>query len=159
METHSRSCPLRIAVTNTTAGRIAAPGLASWLLRVAPARARGEVSVVFVTDTRIRTLNRAYRGEDTATDVLSFPAHPSHRPLFGALGDIVIAVGVAARQAKAAGHSFGTEARVLALHGLLHLMGYDHETDKGRMARLETRLRRRGGLREGLIARARTTGR
>jgi probable rRNA maturation factor len=69
------------------------------------------------------------------------------------LGDIVIARGVAKRQAREAGHSESTEWRVLALHGLLHLAGYDHETDNGRMARVESRLRRRGGLRDGLIAR------
>lgn len=70
-----------------------------------------------------------------------------------ALGDIVIARGVAARQARAAGHSLATELRVLALHGLLHLLGYDHDADGGRMARLERRLRRKGGLREGLLER------
>ena len=74
------------------------------------------------------------------------------------LGDIVIATGVAQRQAREAGHSYGTELRVLALHGLLHLLGYDHDDpeDRGRMARAEARLRRRGGLREGLISRAGT---
>jgi len=70
------------------------------------------------------------------------------------LGDIVIARGVARRQARRAGHSERTELRILALHGLLHLMGYDHHRDGGTMARLERRLRRRGGLREGLIERA-----
>ena len=70
------------------------------------------------------------------------------------LGDVVIAAGVARRQAAEAGHSLGTELRVLALHGLLHLLGYDHDTDDGRMARVEARLRRRAGLREGLIGRA-----
>jgi probable rRNA maturation factor len=69
------------------------------------------------------------------------------------LGDIVIARGVARRQARAAGHAETTELRVLALHGLLHLLGYDHETDPGEMARVEQRLRRKGGLREGLIER------
>jgi probable rRNA maturation factor len=69
------------------------------------------------------------------------------------LGDIVIARGVARRQARAAGHDEATEIRVLALHGLLHLLGYDHERDTGAMARLERRLRKKGGLREGLIER------
>ncbi len=66
----------------------------------------------------------------------------------------MIASGVAARQAREHGHALGTELRVLALHGLLHLLGYDHETDEGRMARAELRLRKKGGLPSGLIARA-----
>ncbi len=100
-------------------------------------------------------LNRAFRGVDRATDVLSFPtcARPPGRP-DDALGDVVIAAGVAARQAVSAGHALRTELRVLALHGLLHLLGYDHEHDDGVMARTERRLRRRGQLREGLIERA-----
>jgi probable rRNA maturation factor len=69
------------------------------------------------------------------------------------LGDIVIARGVARRQARAAGHDEATELRVLALHGLLHLLGYDHESDTGRMARIERRLRRKAGLPGGLIER------
>jgi probable rRNA maturation factor len=70
------------------------------------------------------------------------------------LGEIVIARGLAGRQARKARHSELTELRVLALHGLLHLLGYDHERDRGRMRRLEERLRRKGGLREGLIERS-----
>ena len=69
------------------------------------------------------------------------------------LGDIVIARGVAARQAREAGHAELTEWRVLALHGLLHLLGYDHERDAGAMRRVEARLRRKGGLGAGLIER------
>jgi len=100
------------------------------------------------SDARVRALNRRFRGKDSATDVLSFP---SGEP--DTLGDVVIAAGVAARQAAEAGHSIQAEFRVLALHGLLHLLGYDHEQDDGRMARLERRLRRKGGLGEGLIER------
>jgi probable rRNA maturation factor len=136
-----------------------APRLAAWLASTAPAAARGTVTVAIVSDARVRALNRQYRMKDHATDVLSFPASasrlrrgkPDER---GYLGDVVIAAGVAARQARHAGHSLGTELRVLALHGVLHLLGYDHERDDGRMARLERRLRKRGGLREGLIERA-----
>lgn len=139
---------LTVDVVSTTA--TGAPGLARWLSSMAPARSRGAVTVAIVSDRRIRTLNRRYRRKDRATDVLSFP---STEP--GYLGDIVIAAGVARRQAREAGHSLQTELRVLALHGLLHLLGYDHERDAGRMARVEARLRVRGGLREGLIERHR----
>jgi probable rRNA maturation factor len=148
--------PARLHVTVASPDNPAAraPGLARWLERVAPARIRGEVVVALVSDGRMRVLNRTYRGADYATDVLSFPA--AEAPGADApLGDIVIASGVARRQAAQAGHSLQTELRVLALHGLLHLLGYDHERDAGQMARLEARLRRKGGLREGLIQRGR----
>ena len=79
--------------------------------------------------------------------------HAAHAPF---LGDIVIARGVAARQAREAGHAERTEWRVLALHGLLHLLGYDHEQDDGEMHRVERRLRRKGGLELGLIERGGT---
>jgi probable rRNA maturation factor len=125
-----------------------APGLAAWLSSIAPARARGTMTIAIVSDARVRALNRKFRKKDKATDVLSFR---SGEP--GYLGDVVISSGVAARQARAAGHRLATELRVLALHGLLHLLGYDHERDDGQMARLERRLRRLGGLREGLIER------
>jgi probable rRNA maturation factor len=142
-------------------------GLSRWLATAAPARARGEVAVALVTDAHIRKLNSQYRRKPVPTDVLSFPAdHGFRTPEPGSrtpdpgpspvLGDIVIATGVARRQAREAGHSYQTELRVLALHGLLHLLGYDHDrkNDAGRMARLEARLRRKGGLRAGVIERA-----
>ena len=137
---------LRVEVVGAGTG---ADALSRWLRRVAPARARGHVTVALVPDRRIQELNRNFRRVNTATDVLSFPADEPET-----LGDVVIARGVARRQARGAGHDFPTEIRVLALHGLLHLLGYDHEHDDGRMARLEARLRRKGGLREGLIERA-----
>lgn len=159
--TSSRRRPRRAAAGTATRGPIRrlhidvvgpgatrAPGLARWLEAVAPSRIHGQVTVALAGDARVRALNRRYRGMGTATDVLSFPFEER-----GYLGDVVIATGVARRQAREAGHSLGTELRVLALHGLLHLLGYDHERDDGRMARLERRLRARGGLREGLIER------
>jgi probable rRNA maturation factor len=139
---------LRVEVVGAGA---AATALSRWLRRVAPARARGHVTIALVSDGRIQQLNRSFRHADKATDVLSFPADEP-----GTLGDVVIARGVARRQAREAGHDLPTEIRVLALHGLLHLLGYDHEHDGGRMARVEGRLRRKGGLREGLIERAGT---
>jgi probable rRNA maturation factor len=139
-----------LVVEVVTSGGVRATGLARWLAAVAPARARGAVTIALVPDVRVRALNRQFRRKDATTDVLSFPADEP-----GQLGDIVIAVGVARRQAAEAGHALATELRVLALHGLLHLLGYDHEHDDGQMARLERRLRRSGGLREGLIERSR----
>lgn len=135
------------------------PGLARWLCSVAPAGARGSLAIALVSDAKIRSLNRRHRKLDHVTDVLSFPAAdlPSARALGRSsdrfLGDVVIAAGATRRQARTAGHALTTELRVLALHGLLHLLGYDHERDGGRMARVEQRLRRKGGLREGLIER------
>ncbi len=139
------------------AADVGARGLGPWLARIAPATARGELSVALISDRRMRSLNRQFRGKDYATDVLSFPADPS-TPLGagsgGFLGDIVIATGVAKKQAKAQGHALKTEIRVLALHGLLHLLGFDHEADDGKMARVEARLRKKAGLPQGLIDRA-----
>ena len=139
---------LNVVVTSPDGTAISPRGLAAWLQKAAPARARGEVTVALISDERMRTLNRAYRGKDYATDVLSFPVEDATF-----LGDIAIATGVAQRQADDAGHPVSTELRVLALHGLLHLLGYDHERDDGEMARAENRLRRAAGLKEGLIGR------
>jgi len=133
-----------------------AKGLGSWLARVAPRSARGEVTIAILPDAKVRKLNRVYRRIDKVTDVLAFPTsvspQPSARSPF--LGDIVIARGKARKQAEKLGHSLVAELRVLALHGLLHLLGYDHENDSGRMARTEARLRRKAGLPLGLIARS-----
>jgi probable rRNA maturation factor len=149
---------LRVVVTDRTGRPLRVPGVAAWLARVAPPAARGDVAIALVSDRAIRTLNRDYRHKDLPTDVLSFPTHPYPKHLAhpAHLGDIVIATGVARRQAREAGHSYATELKVLALHGLLHLLGYDHHaaSDRGRMARLERRLRAKGRLGMGLIERA-----
>jgi probable rRNA maturation factor len=141
---------LNVVVTSPDGTRVSSRGLATWLQKAAPAQARGEVTVALISDARMRTLNRAFRGKDYATDVLSFPVE---KETF--LGDIAIATGVAERQAEEAGHPVSTELRVLALHGLLHLIGYDHERDSGEMKRAEARLRKAAGLKEGLIERGR----
>ena len=143
----SRRRKARLDVAVVQARDVRAIGLKSWLEKVAPAPARGMVTIALVSDAQVRKLNRQFRKKDYATDVLSFPAGA------GDLGDVVIATGVARRQAREQGHSLQTELRVLALHGLLHLLGYDHESDSGEMGRIEQRLRRKGGLRKGLIER------
>ena len=148
--------PRLVVTVCDAAGRpVRVPGLAAWLAGVAPRATRPDtvtVTVVVTTDRRIRRLNRTWRGVDKATDVLSFPAGDDPGPARH-LGDLVISRETAARQARNEGHSLATELRVLALHGLLHLLGYDHERDSGRMARIERRLRRQGGLPAGLIER------
>jgi probable rRNA maturation factor len=140
---------LRVTTTDGRGRPWPSTALSRWLADHAPARARGTVTIALISDTAMRRLNATFRRVDQATDVLSFP---SDEP--GVLGDIAIARGVAARQARALGHAEAVELKVLALHGLLHLLGYDHETDRGEMQRAEDRLRRRAGLPAGLIARA-----
>ena len=102
-------------------------------------KVEGEVALVFAGDRTLRRLNARYRGQDKATDVLSFPGEGGE----AGLGDIVISVETAARNARGLRRSVQQELDVLALHGFLHVLGYDHETDDGTMDRLERRLRRR----------------
>ena len=117
-------------------------------------RLKGEVTILLTTDKAIRTLNRRFRGKNKATDVLSFPAGESFPGQEKVAGDLAISVLTAQRQAVEQGHSLSTEIKVLMLHGLLHLAGYDHEADEGKMARRERLLRGRLGLPQGLIERA-----
>jgi probable rRNA maturation factor len=124
--------------------------LASLAERLAGGRA---ITCLITTDQRLRAMNRKFRGQDYATDVLSFPAPPSD----GVLGELAISLDRAAEQAAALGHSVEEELRILILHGVLHLAGLDHETDGGEMARSEARWRKRLGLPLGLIERARVS--
>jgi probable rRNA maturation factor len=149
---------LHVSVASPDGVNVATRGLGPWLARIAPASAKGDLSIAIVSDARMRALNRQFRGKDKVTDVLSFPADrsaPAAPAAAGFMGDVVIAAGVAKQQARAAGHPLQTEIRVLALHGLLHLLGYDHEADNGTMARVEARLRKKAGLKEGLLERTR----
>ena len=132
---------LSVVLLNRQRSRaVSAPRLRRVLRRAAAAlRVQGELSLVLAGDALLRRLNRVYRGKDTATDVLSFPGEGGE----AGLGDIVISVARAERNARGLGRTLAQELDVLALHGFLHVMGYDHETDDGAMDRLEGRLRRR----------------
>lgn len=146
--------------------RVALPPLRAFLARVQRElhlRAR-EVSVCLVSDAEIARLNRSFRGKRGPTDVLSFPANGASRAgkrrpaaranslriadlrMSAYLGDIAISPQTARRNARRLGRPLAAELRVLILHGVLHLLGHDHESDRGEMDRLEQRLRRRLGL-------------
>src|SRR5882672_1683281 len=117
--------------------------------RALPVAAVG-VTVAFVSDRAMRELNRMWRGKRATTDVLSFPAAQTEFEKGGGLnlGDVVVSIEQAERQANEHGLSFENEIAQLILHGLLHLSGYDHETDRGEMNRLELRLRKQLGIDE-----------
>jgi probable rRNA maturation factor len=110
----------------------------------------GSLTVLATSDREMQSLNRRFRGKNATTDVLSFPPFPFAK---GFAGDIAISLDLAGRNAKRLGHSLADEIRVLVLHGILHLAGYDHEDDDGEMAARESELRRRLGLPEALIER------
>ena len=104
-------------------------------------KSKSSATIAFVSDKRILALNRQFRGVDKTTDVLSFPAEEKLN-----LGDVAVSVDTAAVQAKENGLTLDGEIAQLILHGLLHLCGYDHETDNGEMNRLELKLRRKLGI-------------
>lgn len=165
LDTHA--APKALSAKRTAASAIQAPQknlrlpsaqtLARFLAAAQEAvRLKGEVTILLTTDAAIRGLNRRFRGKNKATDVLSFPAQgPDSGPRSGGIaGDLAISVTTALGQAAGQGHSLSTEIKVLVLHGLLHLAGYDHETDNGQMAQRERKLRAQLGLPQGLIERA-----
>ncbi len=100
------------------------------------------VTIVWTNDRKIRELKHRYLGMDEPTDVLAFPFHETWPDGTHYLGDIVISLETASRQAREKGHDLNVEVAILLIHGFLHLLGYDHETDQGEMAALETVLRR-----------------
>jgi rRNA maturation RNase YbeY len=141
----------RLEVVSAVRGAPGGVAVRRWLSRLlsgtgAPA---ARVSVLLCGDRRMKSLNRRFRGVDAPTDVLSFrpspdPPRPSRRiPAGGFLGDIVVDVSYAARQARRRGHGLEREIQILLAHGLLHLLGYDHEKDDGQMFRLQARRVRR----------------
>lgn len=128
------------------------------------ARLHGSVNVMITSSAEMKSLNRQFRGKDEATDVLSFPAGDQAVRRRGrnatrtaeVAGEIAISADIAAKNARALGHAPGIEIKILALHGILHLRGYDHERDRGQMARLEEKLRRQLHLPSGLIERVKS---
>ena len=136
-----------IVINRQRGRRVGREGLASFLRRLTrelPPDDAASLALCLVSDRAMRRLNREFRGCDATTDVLAFSGQ-GERDEAGAvhLGDIVISVPTAARQARKVGHSLARELRVLALHGYLHLLGYDHKTDDGRMMRLQRRMLQR----------------
>ncbi|RRA47776.1 rRNA maturation RNase YbeY [Acidipila sp. EB88] len=113
----------------------------------------GEVSILFATDAAVQELNRSFRRKNKPTDVLSFPATPIPGLPDTLAGDLAVSIDTARRQAEAFAHPLLVEVKILLLHGLLHLAGFDHEQDSGRMARRERLLRTRFELPLGLIQR------
>jgi probable rRNA maturation factor len=111
----------------------------------------GQVSVLITSNEHMRRLNRQFRGKDKPTDVLSFPADLAHSPDIA--GDIAISAPIAKSNSRLLGHPLELELKVLLLHGLLHLAGYDHESDAGEMAALEQQLRGKLKLPSALIER------
>ncbi len=109
----------------------------------------GGINVLVTGNGELQTLNRRFRGKTVATDVLSFPAGFGN----GFAGDVAVSAEIASRNAKRPGHSAVEEIKILALHGILHLAGYDHERDGGEMAAREVQLRKSLGLPSGLIER------
>jgi probable rRNA maturation factor len=130
------------------------PGVSSTALARFTSRAqkeaglRGELAVLVTNNREIQSLNRDFRKKDKPTDVISFPSEAS-----GVAGDIAISADIAKRNGLELGHDVLTELKILILHGILHLAGFDHETDGGEMSRKEIRLRKQLGLPSGLIER------
>jgi probable rRNA maturation factor len=112
----------------------------------------GQVEVLLTSDAELKRLNKAFRGKNKPTDILSFPTPPEIAAEHA--GDLAISLETAARQAAEHGHTLADELKILLLHGLLHLDGEDHETDSGEMAVRELALRQQLKLRTALIERA-----
>jgi probable rRNA maturation factor len=124
----------------TSEPTLSARALATFLRRASLATGlKGHVDVLLTTDNTLRRLNRDFRGKNKPTDVLSFPAPPAFANQHA--GDLAISLETAARQAATYSHPVAAEVKILLLHGLLHLAGFDHETDQGEMAARETLLR------------------
>jgi len=152
---HSKTAP------HVAPAAISTRSLALFLRKAQTAvKLRGHVSVLLTSDAAIRKLNRQFRGKDKPTDVLSFPSGPIQNAKLAerVAGDLAISLHTALKQAAEQGHPLSSELKILILHGLLHLAGYDHEVDNGEMARHEQKLRAKFNLPLGLIERTSPRG-
>jgi len=142
--------PHPISLVNRSSARVPRGPLTVFANKVrAAVRLQGDIAILITSNDEVRRLNREFRGKDKPTDVLSFPSE-----IRGHAGDIAISADFARRSARERKLTLTEETKVLILHGMLHLAGYDHENDRGEMARKEQLLRRRFGLAESLIGRA-----
>jgi len=146
---------MKLVILRKTVAGLSPSTLERFVLRARRAvRLPSQVNVLVTNSRELQSLNRRFRDADKPTDVLSFPA-----PLAGfgetnrVAGDVAISADIARENARRLGHSVADEVKILALHGILHLAGFDHEHDHGEMARKESQLRRRLKLEVGLIER------
>jgi probable rRNA maturation factor len=141
-----------VVIAHTKLNGVSEQALSRFVSRASRAAGlEGRVQVLLTDDAEMRRLNRQFRRKDKPTDVLSFPALPG---IDGQAGDIAISVDIASDNAERLGHVLAAELKILILHGMLHLAGYDHESDNGQMARTEHKLRSELKLPDGLIARS-----
>jgi len=135
---------LNLVILEKKVAGLSQDALASFVLRARrAARLRGQVNVLVAPSAALRSLNQRFRGKNKVTDVLSFPTVPAtgnHNRTFA--GEIAISADIATQNAVRLGHSPALEVKILVLHGILHLAGFDHEQDNGQMARREARLRK-----------------
>jgi probable rRNA maturation factor len=145
---------MQVVIARENLAGVSAQALSRFVARARRATGlKGPVEVLLTGNDEMRRLNRQFRRKDKPTDVLSFPPADGNRA-----GDIAISLDIAAQNAEHLGHPLATELKILMLHGMLHLAGYDHESDTGEMARKEHKLRAELKLPDSLIARASSSG-
>jgi probable rRNA maturation factor len=155
----SRTGYLALVILRKRVGSLNRTMLEGFVDRVRKAvKLRGSIDILVTSSAEVRSLNRRFRGKNKATDVLSFPAQSLKSDARPLAGDIAVSADVAMQNAAGLGHSAAAEVKILILHGILHLSGFDHERDHGQMARKEIALRRRFRLPTGLIERAELGG-
>ena len=151
----SPPCSFFVIIAERKSKYLSSRALSTFLRRAQKAVGlRGDVGVLLTVNEHMRRLNRQFRHKDKSTDVLSFPSDLSSKSCEKYAGDLAISIEIARQNAQRLGHSMEEEIKILMLHGLLHLAGYDHESDSGEMARTEEHLRRKLGLPTALISRA-----